>query len=222
MYYSISRSDDIKEIGYYPQSDLRKGYNPRNNGHFVVKHYEFPDFKPNLELEMHPKASPTNYLDSTAGLVNGFVVDRKLKELLMSFKLPKHHFYPIKVYKQEMLLEYYWFHYIIDDFWKFLDKEKSYAEVVFMETPTKIGIEKNVPIYSREQIIGEKRKLPRGKKNLRISKIVMKKEFPNYDFYEIDCLSYNTIISEKLRDSIIKASLTGMKIKPFDKFIIDE
>ena len=170
MFYSIGRSDDLKEIGYYPQADLRPGYNPRQNGHFMVKHYEFPDFIPNLELDLHPKANATNYLDSTAGLTSGFIIDAKFKEILSSFKLPRHHFYPIKVYKDDKLLDYYWFHYIVDDFWQYLDKDKSMAEIVYMEIPTKIGVEKTIPIISRDQILNKEDELPFNK-NLRIKKI---------------------------------------------------
>ena len=219
MYYSIGRSDDLKKIGHYPQADLKEGYNPRNNGHFMVKHNEFPDFRPNLELEMHPKTKPTSYLDSTAGLTSGFIIDKDFKSIISSFKLPRHHFYPIKVYKKNELLEYYWFHYIVDDFWEFIDKEQSYAEVVFMETPTKIGVEKNIPILSKEQIIGEEEKLPLNK-NLRIGKIVMKKEFFSYGLYKIGCLSYNTIISESLKQALEQKDITGMEINPFDKFTV--
>ncbi|WP_111626043.1 hypothetical protein [Gelidibacter algens] len=158
MFYSISRSDSINEIGHYPQADLKKGYNPRKNGHFMVKPYEFPDFIPNLELELHPKAIPTNYLDSTAGLMNGFILDKKFKELISSFMLPKHYFYPIKVFQSNLLLDYYWFHFIVDDFWEFIDTEKSSAEVVYMETPTKIAVEKTIPVLSNDQIINDKKK----------------------------------------------------------------
>lgn len=221
MFYSISRSKNIDEIGYYPQADFREGYNPRKNGHFMVKHYEFPDFRPNLELEINPKANPTNYLDSTAGLMNGFILDKKLKDILSISKLPKHHFYPIKVFQTNNLLDYYWFHYIIDDFWEYLDKDKSSIEVVYMESPTKITVETTMPIISNEQIISCKKNLSIGK-NLRIRELIMKPSFPKYDFYKIGCLSRNTLISESLKDIIFKEGITGIEIKPFNKFLISE
>ncbi|SFW52793.1 hypothetical protein SAMN02927921_02156 [Sinomicrobium oceani] len=219
-YYSIRRSDDLQETGHYPQAHLRKGYNPRKNGHFMVKHYEFPDFAPNLELEMHPKTIPTNYLNNTAGLINGFIVDSKFKLMMSSFKLPRHHFYPIKAYKGSKLFDYYWLHYIVDDFWEFIDTANSYGEVFEFKTPFETVVTETFAISSKNQVLEEKRKYKLGR--TRIGKIIMKKEFPQYDLYKIDCLSYTTILSEKLKNAIVKAGITGMEIKPFNKFLIGE
>ncbi|RAJ18685.1 hypothetical protein LX77_03720 [Gelidibacter algens] len=49
----------------------------------------------------------------------------------------------------------------------------------------------------------------------------MKPNFPKYDLYKIECLSGNTIISESLRNLLVKEDITGMQIIPFDKFEIN-
>ena len=52
MYYNIGRSDDLEVIGHYPQTSLKKGYNPSlSDSHWAVKPDSFPNFIPNLELE---------------------------------------------------------------------------------------------------------------------------------------------------------------------------
>ncbi len=115
-YYTINNSDNLKEIGFYPQTDFYKGYNPvLANSIWQVKPDEFPDFKLNYELELNKNAIPTNYLDGTSS-PPGIIVDNKLKSIFEKFSLPPHHFYPIKVYHVGKLLDYYCFHFIINDF----------------------------------------------------------------------------------------------------------
>lgn len=219
-YYYLSRSDNLNIIGHYPQTKLRKGYNPRlSDSHWQVKKYEFPDFIPKLELELHKNAIPTDYLHFI-NLNHGLIVSKKMKETLEKFQLPRHHFYPISVYHKGNLLDYYWMHYIIDDFWDLLNNTKSYAEIKKMIDPITFSVESKVPILSREQIINEKYSLEHTK-IIVIGNIEMKTTFPNYDFYQIDCLSYNNIISQSLKESIIYEGLTGFEAKPYDKFSVE-
>ena len=118
--------DNLDVIGHYPQTSLKKGYNPRlPDSHRQVKPHSFPDFIPNLELELHDKAYPTDYIQKFVSF--GMVVNTKFKNILKQFKLPPHAFYPIKVYHKGALLEYFWFHYAINDFFSWLDKEESKA-----------------------------------------------------------------------------------------------
>lgn len=215
-YYQITRIDDIKATGHYPQTTLRKGYNPRKNGHFQVKSNEFPDFAPNLELDIHSKAIPTDYLDfsSSFGMI---VISQRMKVILENHDIPKHHFYPIKVYHNNILLNYYWLHFIIYDFWRFLDSQSSYAEHKVFVDPLTTKVIRKIPITSSDQIIKEKSKIM-VPNILAIGHIKMKKGYPKYDLYQIGCLSYNTLISESLRNTLIKESITGFETKLFDKF----
>ncbi|HEA20395.1 hypothetical protein LCGC14_1520330 [marine sediment metagenome] len=93
-YFSISATHDLGIIGHYSQTKLKDGYNPTlHNSHWQVRADEFPDFVPNLELEIDKKAKPTNFLDGASGF-NGFLVDKPFKSILEKFRLPPHHFYP--------------------------------------------------------------------------------------------------------------------------------
>ncbi len=215
-YYSITRSDDIKIVGRYPQTNFRKGYNPKLNGCFNVEENTFPDFVPNLELELHPKSLITDYL-YVINLPFGIIINEKMKSIFSNFKLPRHHFYKVKVYHKDIILKYYWFHYIIDDFWNFLSKENSYGEVKKMINSVKYIVNKQVKIISKEQIVKEKYQL-KGTDLLTVGKISMNKEFPMYDFYRLDCLSYNTVISENLKKALEGNNITGMEITPFERF----
>ena len=218
MFFRISHNHDLNIIGYYPQTDIAKGYNPiSNNGHRNVKRYEFPDFVPNYELELHPKAKATSLLPKV-GPSFGLVVDGNFKEILSKHKLPPHHFYKIKVYQKDRILDYYWFHYIVDDFWEFVDKEKSYGEVYSVKRNIYTIYEK-VNIISKDQIIELRRNLVLPK--MFSAKTIMKTTFPNYDLYETE-LTNTMFLSAKLKLAIEEAGLTGMVIKPYDKVEIQD
>ncbi|WP_025743591.1 hypothetical protein [Aquimarina pacifica] len=218
-FYSIAGSSELKTIGFYPQAEYKKGYNPRRNGSFSFRGHEFPDFVPNLELQIHDKAFLTDYINFLV-LPFGMVVSKKMKVVLDKHILPKHHFYKTKVYHRNNIYEYYWLHFIVDDFWEYLDKEKSYGEVISLNI-TELTVEKKVPIQSREQIIFEGKKY-RVPKVLSLGKIIMKQNFVKYDLYQLQTISYNTIISENLKNALLEEGLTGFELKPFPKFRVEE
>ena len=212
-------SDDLKIIGHYPQTKLRtdEGDDVRIDGYLAMKSNEFPDFVPNYKLDLHSKAKPTNFLPKSPASF-GWIVDSKLKTILENHKLPKLHFYKIKVYHKDTILDYYWLHYIIDDFFKFIDKDNSYGEVFEFKAPLETVVEKKFPIYSWDQVLKEEKKYKFNR--TRIGKIVMKKDFPKYDVYETRSINFISIISESLKQVLEKENITGMEIKPFDKFTV--
>ncbi len=218
MYYTISNNNELKEKGNISQLTFAKSYNPTlSNSHRQVHKEKFPDFLPNLELHLIKEAIPLDILPKI-GIKFGLLVNEKLKKVLLKFKLPKHHFYPIKVYHSEKVLNYFWLHYIIDDFWEFLDTQNSYSETTKMVTPTTFKVDEIIPILSTDQIIKIKRESFKNRKPLRLGKVTMKKEFPKYDLYEIPYLGRQVIISESLKQEIKLQNITGVEIIPFERF----
>ncbi len=215
-YFLISPEHNLKQIGYYPQTRIRKGYNPNLDGHWTVPHNDFPDFEPNLELELNSKGKRTDYMDFN-DLRNGFLVSKKLKDILLKYELPKHKFYPVKIYHEEELLTYYWFYYIIDDFWESLDNDNSYAEIINADN---IGeIEGKVPIISKEQVFKEEDNFTFPYR-LRTGKITLKKGTPKYDFYQIKCLGLQKIFSKALINNLKEENITGFEFRQVDFFEI--
>ncbi len=128
-YYSIGVSDDLKVIGYYPQLKFKKGYNPGlPEGYYNLPIHHFPDFVPNLEYELHKNASPVHILPPYPGRF-AFIIDEKVKNILKEHCLPPHAFYPTTVFHNDEVLQYYWFHYIPNDFWELIDNRNSFAYV---------------------------------------------------------------------------------------------
>lgn len=216
-YYTINTSDDLKIIGHYPQTALRTdiGDNVRVDGYLAMKANVFPDFVPDFKLELHHKAKITNFLPKDPASF-GWIIDDKFKMILENYHLPKHNYYNVKVYQNNKILDYYWLHYIVEDFWEFIDRDKSYGEVFKLETPFDIKVIKKIPIISHNQIIEEENR--NGYGNIRIGNIKMNKYFPKYDLYQTRCINYNTIISENLRNDLIKEGMTGFETKLYDKF----
>ena len=217
-YYSIGIPDDLKVIGYYPQLKFRNGYNPSlSDGYYNLPVHDFPDFVPNLEYELHEKAKPLNILPPYPSRF-ALMIDEKVKKILEKHCLPPHAFYPTKVYHNYDVLQYYWFHYIPNDFWELLDSKNSYGDIIKIKLAkaTKIG---EVPIISREQIIKEKKKYT-GLQMLVLGKLRMSPEFCKYDFYKTDAFNH-TIISEKLKNELEKNDITGYYTKFFDKIGFD-
>jgi len=215
-YYLLSTEHDLKIIGHYPQISLKKGYNPKKNGHWEVPHNDFPSFQPNLELILHSKAQRTYYMHF-GDLSNGFLVSEKLKNTLSSFTLPKHKFYPIKIFQNKELLNYFWFYYVIDNFWNKLDKQKSYAELVTVDNLDKIP--EKVSVLSREQILTEKRKNKFPFK-LRTGKIVLRDGTPKYDFYQIQCLGYQKVFSQIVFDKFKDENISGFELNLYMRFML--
>lgn len=212
MYFRIGHSSDLKEIGHYPQVKFRKGYNPRLNGVYKVRKNEFPDFIPNYELELESNAIPTSLLPNV-GASFGLIVNKELKEILSKHKLPPHHFYKMKVLYHDEVLEYYWLHYIVNDFWDHIDKEKSFGEVYTVKKGI-FTIHEEVKTTSKEEVL-EIRKNLKLPKMFR-AKTIFKPSFPSYDLYETD-LTNDVFISAKLKNAMEDSGMTGMVFSPYDK-----
>lgn len=156
-FFAINTTSNLDIIGYYPQLTFRKGYNPSSpNGYYNVKKDKFPDFSPEYELELDPRAHLVNILPPHPGS-NGLLVDEMVRGILKRHCLPPHAFYPMELYHKRNVHRYYWFHYIPDDFWNLLDKENSYVEKVLFQKGIPKLLEK-IPILSKEQISMEEGK----------------------------------------------------------------
>lgn len=204
-------------IGHYPQVQFKKGYNPTlPYSHRQVKGNTFPKFSPELELEIDKKAKPTNYLERTSPSF-GFLVDKSFKDILEKHNLPAHAFYPIKVYHNNILLDYYWFHFIVDDFWVYLNLEESSGRI---HRTGKIDMVKEmVHFESRSQVRAIKKNLGFEYK-MRADKLVFNQNFPLYDVYQVKDIEWHDLISERLKMALEEAGMTGFRAIPFDRLYI--
>jgi hypothetical protein len=213
-FYNIGRTNEIDVIGFYPQTKLADLYNLEANDSFrKVLFDSFPDFQPKYGLILNPNSKETDLLDSVS-LGFGFVVSERLKILLREFILPPHRFYPMDVIGSA--INYFWFHYITE-IEKYIDYAKTEIEVYKSRAP--FNVEEIKTFSSQIEIMNFKRALPYNKA-IKFKSIQLKENFPNYDIFEITGAQYFTLISERLRDKLIRENITGLEIVEYKKIVV--
>ena len=118
----------------------------------------------------------------------GYVVSNKLKNILKKHQLPAYQFYPIPVLKDEQIIQYYWLHWMLD-FWNYVDTEKSQLQKQH----------ENQEVFL--------------KKGISFKTLVLKKDFPKYDIFNIDNSEKEIYFSERLVKKIEKTKLSEIIIK---------
>lgn len=211
--------DNLDIIGSNPQIIFSNGYNPNlKNSIWNVKMREFPNFSPNIEFELCKKAKPTNFLQRV-GTHFGMFVDTDFKKIITNFNLPPHVFYPIKVYHKGKILEYYWLHYIINDFWEFIDKEKSKAVITDCLQNDKHVTEIDLS-FNEDEILEISNNLT-WNQQMNWKKIIFKQNFPKYDIYQTDTVEFVPVISETLKNTLQELNMDGFMVKPYDVITLD-
>ncbi|MFL0062137.1 hypothetical protein [Tenacibaculum maritimum] len=214
-YYIIDWDYENKDaIGNYPQIEIGDNNNFKDPDNArKVKPYMFPNFVPKLNLKFHEKAKVTNLIDRSS--VNfGMFVDDAFKSILQNFNLPSHKFYEIKVFQKNKCYDYFWFHYLSDNFWESLDKKKTEVVIVDIVNNHKVVDSLNLDMSEEEIKLYTTFDLSYNHK-LKWKKIVFKKGFPKYDLIKTENINYTTIISEDLLKSLEGVNMTGFTTKPF-------
>lgn len=210
-YYILSASREEKEIGYYPQTVLAESYNPTlQYSHRKVGWNEFPKFDPIYGLALNEKAKQTDYLDAI-DITTGFVISPRFKTILETCKLPPHRFYPIKVEHKGKVLEYFWFHHI-SDIYRYVDLMAS-SVTIFHKFNFKVL--ETIKIESIEKAKKVKSSLPFDQA-MRFNEIILKKDFPDYDVFDLTEIQFIPLISERLLDKLQSAKFTGYQAKLYE------
>src|SRR5690606_12565480 len=136
IYNIISTTDNLNEIGSYPQVKEGKRHDyGAIESYWNVSWENFPNFVPKYQLEILEKAKRTNFLNNLSGFY-GFTIDLEFKKILERHKLPPCNFYPVEVLYKNKNYDYYWFHFI-NSLLPYIDFEKSSFEI-FRTNPFKI------------------------------------------------------------------------------------
>jgi hypothetical protein len=210
-YFTLSASRSEKEIGFYPQTTLAKDYNPTlDDSHRKVFRSKFPNFNPVYNLELNANAIRTDYLDAI-DITTGFVISPRFKAILETCHLPPHRFYPIKVEHKGMTLDYFWFHHIAD-IYRHIDLMASSVTIFHKFNFNIIEILK---IESLEKVKRLKSSLPFDQ-GMRFNEIVLKRDFPDYDVFDLTGIQFVSLISERFLDKLQSAKLTGFLAKSYE------
>ncbi len=213
-YYIIDWDyDNLDVIGHYPQIEYDKGnnFNSPNNIRKVNPH-EFPNFIPEINLKFHNKSKITNFIESPN--TKAIYIDENFKEILVNFNLPKFKFHPLNVKFKSETLHYFWFQFLREDFWEYLDKNKSKAVITDNKQNFEVVGEFDLNMAVNEMHTFINTELPYHQ-NTKWEKLVFKKGFTKYDIYQPKIIDNPIIISERLLNALQDANLTGFKVKPY-------
>ncbi len=96
----------------YPQhQEMGRGYDyDAPDSVHKLPYDSLPDFEPNFNTIMiHGHAKLTDLLSSAAIRNTGFLVSRRLRELMEQFMLPSHRFYPVPMtHRKKPVAGYFW------------------------------------------------------------------------------------------------------------------
>jgi hypothetical protein len=162
------------------------------------------------------KAKITDVLSAAMLRLKGFLINDKVRNIFARHNLPEHRYYYAEVTDRNTdRYSYYWVQMRIDyASLRYVDVARSEFVIEpdsIIKNPTEVST--TVEIQSIEDFNEIKKKL-NDKETIRLSKIVLNQDFLKapLDIFAIPYFSSSWIISEKLRDELIKAQITGITI----------
>lgn len=226
-YFVMNESLDEKLVGSdFPQVyKFIKGYDedaPDSLLSLYKYRDSFPDYVPNLDGVML-----AGYAKLTDFLSNGFshslrIISPRAKSVLEQYHLCPHRFYPLGLYKRKVRHDYFLFKFV-SNYSDFVDYERT----SFRERDITSGY-KSDPFFikSREDFWErrEKIKTERGISwGIWGDRIVMNESFDReLDFFVISILDANTYVSERLKNAIESAGLTGWEFSPAVNLTVED
>ncbi|WP_455614159.1 hypothetical protein [Bacteroides congonensis] len=189
----------------------------------LYKHKDtFPDYVPNLDGVML-----AGYAKLTDFISNGFspyllIMNEKAKGILEQFHLCPHKFYPLGLYKRKIKNDYFLFHYH-SNYSDFVDYEKTSFQEYDIISKYKSD---SFFVHSKKEF-WEKRNAIEAEKGTSWGiwgdRIVMNQEFDReLDFFCITILDANNYVSERLKNAIETAGLTGWEFTPATNLIVED
>lgn len=210
-YYNLTTSDDLDSIGYYPQVSNTENnlfgspFSPQR-----INYGEIPEKIPYLELQFNKNAKVTDLL-GTYNPYFGLLVSEKLKNVISNFHLPPYKFYPVKIFQEDHLLNYFWFNFY-DNLFKYIDFKKSTIEIYHKFN---FNVLDTVPIESENNFEKVNSTLD-FEKAIRLKELFFNINFPKYDIVTNNIIGSGNFISEILLDSLNKNNITGFFTTPVD------
>lgn len=212
-HYIISNSADKKEVGHYIQTVM--GEVPNENGEFDnnarsnLNNENFPNFIPNLEFELEPKAKITDIVSASDIIARGLLINDKVRSLLSNFNIMNHKFYDGRLKTKDKILPYYWLH-IANNSFSGIDFDKSTFCIADL-----IGNPISLIIVKDENDYYEKNALCEDMNSIIIDKLIFNDHFRalNLDLFFFPQIHQYIIASERLINEIEKQKITGLKYK---------
>lgn len=193
-----------------------------DKGVYAFGRIDFPEISEIKYLLLDKENELQDILTAPMLTLTGILINYRTKNVFSQFKLPPHKFYPayVKDFKGNVY-EYYWLQTSKKrDLKDYLDYQKS--QFYWKKDPGDVERE-DIEINSIREIEDFKMKLSRGQ-GVKIKTAVLSKEFAdlNIDLFKIGRLSTDWIISERLKEALENAYITGISFKEASNLIVDE
>lgn len=218
-YYSLknSTSDDIGKV--YPQTDGMSDFYSYSAPDSLknLPNLQLPDFEPNLDyFIIDDKAKLTDVISTGLIDATGLIVNDKVKDLLQTFHLMPHKFFPAKLlYKKRFYHNYYWLH-LGRDYADTIDYKKSNFELKSIppwDIPDWDYETEGLAINNRNDLI-EVWKQTDGQMILPTSLHLNNQFDPTLDLVAFRELGDHVLISQNLKNVLEKEKVNGIEIKP--------
>ena len=208
MYFNLGTSENLYTIGSYPQ--ISQTENNIFNSPFSTQRINYgniPNEIPYLELELNKEAKKTDLLSSYNSHW-GLLVNKKIKEIILNFKLPSSKFYSFTLIENGIDIKKYYLFRFYDDIFQYIDMKKSKFILEWRDIIQEFCFTSKEFYLSKEQeTFGD------FEKNLIIKEVYLLNSFPKYDIFHFEG---RNIISEKLLNAFIENNITGYEVSEYD------
>lgn len=220
-YYTLNYAVDTDETGdAYPQisDDSPACLEGRKGSMRNLDAYRLTSFVPDLDYyELNKDAKLTDLMSGgvpagvSGGVVKGFVVNEKLKNIFQMYNLDSYYFYPAVVKEKKVFHRNYYLMHVVSDQSDYIDFNKS--EFYKQKFVTNLG---DVKVMSKSDYDEKTKEF--WKESMVISieptKLVLSNEFDKkLDLFVAGLANFDVIISERLREHLLNEKITGIEIK---------
>jgi hypothetical protein len=217
-YYKFNYAVDTEETGhvFMQIKDESSALNrERLNSVFLLESDKFPAFVPNLNYyELETAAKLTDLLSggippgANGGLVDGFIINKKLRNIFQQHITCKCQYYPTCIKVKNNFYDDYFFMHVVSDLPDYIDYEKT--PFFIKEYGDDLG---SVKVNSKTEYESFNKQLE-GMKFLSSNKPNLKKEIiGQYDLFVETHFKYSFYISEKLKNTLLEAKITGISFE---------
>lgn len=229
LFFMLDHSTSPKIIGRrFPQiSDLSDGFNyDRDAPNSIFRVNIWGELPANLAIPnyvLHGHAKRTDLISSGGQHSHLMLISTDLKKLIQDFKLPKIQTFGTKVVRNKDSYEYYVF-FLPENLYQFIDFSLSSFALVPMGGERPVAIQKPEihTLTEFEKWVKEYPYLIRiNSKRLKVvaEKLVLDTKNIPYDIFRIIGPVSGYFLSERIKNAIQEAGLTGLEFVPLENIV---
>ena len=207
-YFIIEESIDLDIIGEYPQVSPTENCvlgSPFSNERLFLETSLLKFLIQNQSLIKKQKKTD---LLSSYNSHWGLLVNKKIKEIILNFKLPSSKFYSFTLIENGIDIKKYYLFRFYDDIFQYIDMKKSKFILKWRDIIQEFCFTSKEFYLSKEQeTLGD------FETKLIIKEVYLLNSFPKYDIFHFEG---RNIISEKLLNAFQENNITGYEVSEYN------